>query len=65
VNEFVISLDDPLLVSIPKLVYHGFKCVSECEAIVINIPTRAYDREKPDEYRIDPYENDIPYDWRK
>ena len=65
VNDFVISLDDPMLVTIPKLVYHGFKCVSECEAIVINTPTRPYDREKPDEYRIDPYENKIPYDWRK
>jgi dTDP-4-dehydrorhamnose 3,5-epimerase len=65
VNEFLVSLDDPMLVSIPKKVYHGFKCVSECEAVVINIPTRAYDRDKPDEYRVDPYDNKIPYDWRR
>ncbi len=65
VNEFLVSLDDPMLVSIPKRVYHGFKCVSECEAVVINIPTRAYDRNDPDEYRMDPYENAIPYDWRR
>lgn len=65
VNEFVLSLDDPMLVSIPKMVYHGFKCVSDCEAIVINTPTKPYNHKKPDEYRIDPYNNNIPYDWRK
>ncbi|MDD5422700.1 MAG: dTDP-4-dehydrorhamnose 3,5-epimerase family protein [Candidatus Omnitrophota bacterium] len=65
VNEFIISLDEPMLVTIPKLIYHGFKCVSDTEAFVINTVTRAYDREKPDEFRLDPYDNDIPYDWRR
>ncbi|PIU41055.1 MAG: dTDP-4-dehydrorhamnose 3,5-epimerase [Candidatus Omnitrophica bacterium CG07_land_8_20_14_0_80_42_15] len=65
INEFIISLDDPKLVQIPPLVYHGFKCVSEEEAVVINTPTEPYNRKNPDEYRIDPYNNDIPYDWRK
>jgi dTDP-4-dehydrorhamnose 3,5-epimerase len=65
INDFVVSLDDPILVVIPKMVYHGFKCVSETEALVINTPTRPYDYKKPDEYRLDPFDNDIPYDWRK
>jgi len=65
VNDFVISLDDPMLVHIPKLVYHGFKCVSDCEALVINTVTVPYNYKAPDELRLDPYENDIPYDWRK
>jgi dTDP-4-dehydrorhamnose 3,5-epimerase len=65
VNEFVMSLDDPMLITIPRLVYHGFKCVSAEEAIVINTPTNIYNYKKPDEYRVDPYNNDIPYDWRK
>jgi len=65
VNEFIISLDEPMVVSIPKLVYHGFKCISDCEAIVINTPTRPYDHKNPDEHRIDAYDNDIQYDWRK
>jgi len=64
-NEFVLSLEDPMLVTIPKMVYHGFKCASDCEAVVINTPTKAYDHKNPDEYRIDPYDNDIPYDWRR
>ena len=65
INEFILGMEEPILVRIPKLVYHGFKCVSDCEAIVINTPTKAYDHKRPDEYRIDPYDNDIPYDWRK
>ena len=65
VNEFILSTDDPLLVTIPKMVYHGFKGISDCEAIVINIPTMPYNYKKPDEERLDAYDNDIGYDWRK
>lgn len=65
VNDFTIGIDDPMLVHIPKGVYHGFKCVSDSEAVVINTPTMPYNHKKPDEYRVDAYDNDIPYDWRK
>ena len=65
VNDFVISLESPMLVHIPKNVYHGFKCVSDTEAIVINTVTSPYNYKNPDEHRIDAYKNDIPYDWRK
>lgn len=64
-QEFIIDLENPLLVQIPPNVYHGFKCISEKEAIVINTPTLAYNHKNPDEYRIDAYKNDIAYDWRK
>ena len=65
INEFFMGLYNPLLVQIPKEVYHGWMCISEREAIAINIPTEVYDREQPDEYRIHPHENDIPYDWAR
>jgi dTDP-4-dehydrorhamnose 3,5-epimerase len=65
VNEFLISLEDPMLVHIPKEVYHGFKCVSDTEALVINTVTVPYDSRDPDEYRVDAYDNEIPYDWRR
>jgi len=65
INDFVISLDNRILVRIPKLIYHGFKCVSDKEAVVINVPTMPYNYKNPDEYRLDAFENDIPYDWRK
>ena len=65
VNDFVVSLEDPMLIVIPKEVYHGFKCVSDVEAVVINTPTETYDPKNPDEYRLDAFDNDIPYDWRR
>ncbi len=63
VNEFFLGVHNPIMVRIPKGVYHGFKTISDEEAIVINIPTEPYNRESPDEFRLDPHDNDIPYDW--
>ncbi|NQT46229.1 MAG: dTDP-4-dehydrorhamnose 3,5-epimerase family protein [Candidatus Omnitrophica bacterium] len=65
IGEFDLSLDDPILVQIPNMVYHGFKCISDEEAMVINTPTRSYDHKDPDEYRIDPCDKDIAYDWSR
>jgi len=65
VNDFTIDLENPILVRIPKFVYHGFKCVGDKEAVVINAPTLSYNTKDPDEYRLDAFENDIPYDWNK
>lgn len=65
VNELFIGEHNPILIHIPPYVYHGFKCISEEEAIAINIPTERYNYETPDEFRIDPYNNDIPYDWKR
>ncbi|OGP56161.1 MAG: dTDP-4-dehydrorhamnose 3,5-epimerase [Deltaproteobacteria bacterium RBG_13_52_11] len=65
VNEFFIGEHNPLLVRIPPEVYHGWMCISEQEAIAVNIPTDAYNREHPDEYRLHPHKNDIPYEWAR
>jgi dTDP-4-dehydrorhamnose 3,5-epimerase len=65
VNEFFIGTHNPMLVQIPVGVYHGFKGLTEPEAIVINVPTEPYDHQQPDEYRMDPHQNDIPYDWSR
>ena len=65
VNEFIIGDHNPLLIVIPPLVYHGFKTISTDEAIMINVPTEPYSHDEPDEFRLDPYTNDIPYDWRR
>ena len=65
VNQFLVGIHNPMLVQIPAGVNHGWMCVSEEEAIIVNIPTEAYDYEKPDEQRLDPHNNDIPYEWRR
>jgi dTDP-4-dehydrorhamnose 3,5-epimerase len=56
---------NPLLITIPPMIYHGFKTISDHEAIMINIPTEPYNHQAPDEYRLDPYDNDIAYDWKR
>ena len=62
-NEFYLGVHRPLLVQIPPQVYHGWKCVSQEEALIINTVTRPYDYTQPDEYRLDPHDNHIPWDW--
>lgn len=63
VNEFFQGEHHTILVQIPNLVYHGFKCVSETEAIVINCITESYHHEKPDEFRVAYNDPTIPYNW--
>ncbi len=63
VNEFFLGEHNAQLVQVPQLVLHGFKAVGAEEAIVINCPTELYRYDGPDEYRVDPLSNEIPYDW--
>jgi len=65
IDEFILELKGPKLIQIPFGVYHGFKCIGDSEAIVVNVITEPYNRENPDEYKVSAYENDISYDWRK
>lgn len=65
INQFYLGIHNPLLIQIPPGVFHGWMCVSQEEAIVINIPTEPYNYDSPDEQRLDPHSNDIPYDWKR
>ncbi len=65
INEFFLGEHNPCLLHIPKGVLHGFKCISQTEAICINVPTEKYNYENPDEYRVDPHSGKIPYDWTR
>jgi dTDP-4-dehydrorhamnose 3,5-epimerase len=65
VNEFFAGDHNPVLIHIPPYVFHGFKCVSAEDAMVINTPTEVYRYAEPDEFRIHPHDNDIPYDWNR
>lgn len=62
-NEFFIGDYNPILIKVPKMVYHGWKCISEEEAIVVNAPTEPYNHKDPDEFRLHPHINSIPYRW--
>jgi len=65
VNQFYLGIHNPLLVQIPADVYHGWMCVSQEEAVVVNVPTEVYNPKDPDEHRLDPHKNDIPYEWSR
>ncbi len=64
-NEFYLGVHNPLLVQIPPMVYHGWKCISLEEALIVNTVTRPYDHANPDEYRLDPHDNHIPWSWER
>lgn len=63
VNEFILSLEAPLLVKIPPYVYHGFTAAGNEPALILNLPTEPYRHSDPDEYRESPFSEKIPYDW--
>jgi dTDP-4-dehydrorhamnose 3,5-epimerase len=65
VNQIYLGVHNPVLVQVPANVYHGWKCISQEEALIVNLPTDVYNYERPDEERIDPHDNDIPYDWQR
>ena len=65
VNEFFLGEHRPMLLRIPSLVYHGFKAIGSEEALLINVPTEPFNYKEPDEYRVDPHVNDIPYSWER
>ncbi|MBN2619507.1 dTDP-4-dehydrorhamnose 3,5-epimerase family protein [candidate division WOR-3 bacterium] len=65
INEFFIGDHNRTLLHIPKLVWHGFKCITEQEAMIVNIVTECYNYDTPDEYRKPAHGSDIPYDWAR
>ena len=64
-NEFFLGTHNPMLLRIPAGVYHGFKCISEHEALMVNLPTELYRYAAPDEFRLDPRDPRVPYDWTR
>lgn len=59
--EIFLGPDNYSLVQIPPGVWNGFKGLGEEQAIVANCATHPHDPSRSD--RLDPFENDIPYDW--
>ena len=65
INEFFVGDHNHILIHIPKLIWHGFKCISEQDTMIVNIVTKCYNYENPDEYRKPAHGSDIPYDWSR
>lgn len=63
INEIFFGEKNPILVSIPPNIWHGFKAMGGEKIMVLNVPTELYNYNNPDEYRL-PYDsNEIDYDW--
>jgi dTDP-4-dehydrorhamnose 3,5-epimerase len=65
VNQLYLGEHCPAVLKIPPGVCHGWMCTSQEEAYIINITTEVYNYSQPDEFRIHPHDNDIPYDWMR
>lgn len=60
-QEVFLGPDNYSLVVIPPGVFSGFKGLSDPLAIVANCCTHPHDPSRAT--RLDPFDNDIPYDW--
>lgn len=60
INEFFIGSDDYCLITIPSLVWNGWKGLAEFN-LVANCATLVHDTNEMESQH--PYLNEIPYDW--
>lgn len=63
IEEHFIGNHNLMLITIPPGVWHGWRALGDNEAIILNLPTVPYNHDQPDEYRLHPFNNDIPLDW--
>ena len=63
IDEFFVGEHHRILIRIPAMVMHGYKTIGVEPCLLINLPTRCYDPNDPDEFRVPPHDNDIQYDW--
>lgn len=63
INEIYIGTNVQKVLKIPPFVVHGFLAIGSEDAIIVNMINIPYNRDDPDEYRIDL--DEIPYDWFK
>jgi dTDP-4-dehydrorhamnose 3,5-epimerase len=61
IMEIFLGPDNHSLVQIPPGVWNGFKGMGSEMAIVANCCTHPHDPSRS--IRLDPFDNDIPYDW--
>ena len=59
--RLVLSERDHFVVNIPSLVWHATRNLDDADAILVNMPTRLYDHEDPDKFRLPLDSPLIPY----
>lgn len=63
INEFHVGDARPTFIVLPTGVWHGIQNLGASDALLLNLPTYAYNYRDPDHYRL-PYDSpEIPYSW--
>jgi dTDP-4-dehydrorhamnose 3,5-epimerase len=63
INEIHVGDARPAMLVLPIGIWHGLQNLGTNDALVLNFPTRAYDYEDPDHYRLPMDTDEIPYTW--
>ena len=63
VMELHVGDARPTFLVIPTGVWHGLQNLGPTDALMLNLPTRAYDYADPDHYRLPWDSPEIPYSW--
>jgi dTDP-4-dehydrorhamnose 3,5-epimerase len=53
-----------MLIQIPPLIWHGYMGLGTEPVYIMNVPTVHYNRQQPDELRVDPFDNDFGFEWQ-
>ncbi len=61
VSEIFMGSENYVLVTVPPLIWNGFKGVGDVTSIVANCASIPHDPEEIE--RLDPFDRSIPYDW--
>ena len=62
-GELILGDLNRVIVQVPPGIFHGFACLGDETAFVLNIPDRLYDYDKPDEIRRAFDDPEIPFSW--
>ncbi|MFC1913748.1 dTDP-4-dehydrorhamnose 3,5-epimerase family protein [Chloroflexota bacterium] len=63
INEFFIGEQNPVMITIPPGVFHGQKPYGDSPSFIVNLPSEPFNINEPDEYRIEPFDERVPYCW--
>lgn len=62
IQEVFLGWDNYCLVTVPPMIWNGFRGIGTEMALVANCATEPHDPQEIE--RMDPYDKKIPYDWK-
>lgn len=63
INEFILTTAEPMLVKIPPQIWHGFQSIGKEHLLTLHLNDTPHDFNAPDEERIPPHDERVPYTW--